>query len=189
MVAPAVKALEGSGIPVASVATGFPAGLTPLEAAARGDPLCGRRGRARDRHRHHPRPCARPRLAARSMTRSRRCAKPAGARILKAILGTGDLKTLRNVYAASMVAMLAGADFIKTSTGKEDVNATLAGEPGHDPGDPRLSRARGRRHRLQAGGRLAHRQGRARLAHPDEGRARPAVDAARPLPHRRERPS
>ena len=44
---------------------------------------------------------------------------------LKTILGTGDLKTLRNVYAASMVAMQAGADFIKTSTGKEDVNATF----------------------------------------------------------------
>jgi deoxyribose-phosphate aldolase len=44
---------------------------------------------------------------------------------LKAILGTGDLRTLRNVYKASMVAMMAGADFIKTSTGKEDVNATL----------------------------------------------------------------
>ena len=44
---------------------------------------------------------------------------------LKAILATGDLKTLRNVYRASMVAMQAGADFIKTSTGKEDVNATL----------------------------------------------------------------
>jgi len=44
---------------------------------------------------------------------------------LKAILATGDLKTLRNVYKASMVAMMAGADFIKTSTGKEEVNATL----------------------------------------------------------------
>ena len=44
---------------------------------------------------------------------------------LKAILATGDLKTLRNVYKASQVAMQAGADFIKTSTGKEDVNATL----------------------------------------------------------------
>jgi deoxyribose-phosphate aldolase len=44
---------------------------------------------------------------------------------LKAILATGDLKTLRNVYRASMVSMMAGADFIKTSTGKEDVNATL----------------------------------------------------------------
>ncbi len=45
---------------------------------------------------------------------------------LKAILATGDLNTLRNVYRASMVAMQAGADFIKTSTGKEEVNATLA---------------------------------------------------------------
>ena len=44
---------------------------------------------------------------------------------LKTILATGDLKTLRNVHRASMVAMMAGADFIKTSTGKEDVNATL----------------------------------------------------------------
>ena len=44
---------------------------------------------------------------------------------LKAILGTGDLRTLRSVYKASMVAMMAGSDFIKTSTGKEDVNATL----------------------------------------------------------------
>ena len=44
---------------------------------------------------------------------------------LKAILATGDLKTLTNVYAASMVAMQAGADFIKTSTGKEKVNANL----------------------------------------------------------------
>jgi deoxyribose-phosphate aldolase len=44
---------------------------------------------------------------------------------MKAILATGDLVTLKNVYDASMVAMQAGADFIKTSTGKEGVNATL----------------------------------------------------------------
>ena len=44
---------------------------------------------------------------------------------LKVILGTGDLMTLRNVARASLVAMMAGADFIKTSTGKESVNATL----------------------------------------------------------------
>jgi deoxyribose-phosphate aldolase len=44
---------------------------------------------------------------------------------LKAILATGDLKTLRNIHRASMVAMMAGADFIKTSTGKEEENATL----------------------------------------------------------------
>ncbi len=48
-----------------------------------------------------------------------------GAAHLKAILATGDLVSLRNVHAASMVAMQAGADFIKTSTGKEGVNATL----------------------------------------------------------------
>ncbi len=44
---------------------------------------------------------------------------------LKTILATGDLGTLRNVAKASMVCMMAGADFIKTSTGKESVNATL----------------------------------------------------------------
>jgi len=44
---------------------------------------------------------------------------------LKVILGTGDLLTLRNVAKASLVAMMAGADFIKTSTGKEAVNANL----------------------------------------------------------------
>jgi len=44
---------------------------------------------------------------------------------MKVILGTGDLLTLRNVARASLVAMMAGADFIKTSTGKEPTNATL----------------------------------------------------------------
>ncbi|MEN9628125.1 MAG: deoxyribose-phosphate aldolase, partial [Pseudomonadota bacterium] len=44
---------------------------------------------------------------------------------LKAILATGELQTLENVARASWVAMMAGADFIKTSTGKEGVNATL----------------------------------------------------------------
>ena len=81
MVGPAVRALKGSGIPVASVATGFPAGLTPLEAAAGRDPLCGRRGRARDRHRHHPRLMCSAATGGRSMTRSRRCGRPAGRRI------------------------------------------------------------------------------------------------------------
>jgi deoxyribose-phosphate aldolase len=124
MVAPAVKALAGSGIPVASVATGFPAGLTPLpqrlaeiryaveEGAAEIDIVISR---------------------AHVLTQDWRALydevkamrEAVGAAHLKAILGTGDLKTLRNVYKASMVAMQAGADFIKTSTGKEDVNATL----------------------------------------------------------------
>ena len=58
---------------------------------------------------------------------------------LKAILATGDLKTLRNVHRASMVAMMAGADFIKTSTGKEDVERHAAGEPRHDARHPRTT--------------------------------------------------
>jgi deoxyribose-phosphate aldolase len=44
---------------------------------------------------------------------------------IKTILATGELATLRNVARASLVCMMAGADFIKTSTGKETVNATL----------------------------------------------------------------
>jgi deoxyribose-phosphate aldolase len=45
---------------------------------------------------------------------------------MKTILATGDLGTLKQVYQASLVAMMAGSDFIKTSTGKESTNATLA---------------------------------------------------------------
>ena len=44
---------------------------------------------------------------------------------IKAILGVGDLETMRNVAKASLVCMMAGADFIKTSTGKESTNANL----------------------------------------------------------------
>ena len=124
MVAPAVKALAGSGIPVASVATGFPAGLTPLpqrlaeiryavdEGAAEIDIVISRAHVLTQNWQ-----------ALYDEVQAMRDA--CGAAHLKAILGTGDLKTLRNVYKASMVAMQAGADFIKTSTGKEDVNATL----------------------------------------------------------------
>ena len=51
--------------------------------------------------------------------------KAANKKHIKAILGVGDLETLRNVAKASMVCMMAGADFIKTSTGKESINANL----------------------------------------------------------------
>jgi deoxyribose-phosphate aldolase len=124
MVPHAVKALRGSGIPVASVATGFPAGLTPLtirlaeikyaveEGAEEIDIVINRALMLRqDWQALYDELCA-----------MRQACGPAH---LKAILATGELKTLRNVYKASMVAMQAGADFIKTSTGKEDVNATL----------------------------------------------------------------
>ena len=124
MVGAAVRALDGSGIPVASVATGFPAGLMPLalrlaeiryavqEGAAeidivitRAHVLSGNWSALYDEISAMREAC--------------------GDAHMKAILATGDLQTLGNVYKASMVAMQAGADFIKTSTGKEAVNATL----------------------------------------------------------------
>ena len=49
----------------------------------------------------------------------------AGIACLKTILATGELGTLKNVLKASLICMMAGADFIKTSTGKENINATL----------------------------------------------------------------
>jgi deoxyribose-phosphate aldolase len=120
----AVEALEGSGIPVAAVSAGFPAGLSPL--AQRLDEI-------------------RASVAAGAeeidivITRShvltedwralydevRTMRETCGDAHIKTILATGELGTLRNVARASVVCMMAGADFIKTSTGKEPVNATL----------------------------------------------------------------
>jgi len=124
MVPHAVKALQGSGIPVASVATAFPSGLSPMrlrleeirhavgEGAAEIDIvitrehiLSGNWGALYEEIVQFREAC--------------------GDAHLKAILATGELGTLRNVYRASLVAMMAGADFIKTSTGKETENATL----------------------------------------------------------------
>ncbi|HEX9903535.1 MAG TPA: deoxyribose-phosphate aldolase [Propylenella sp.] len=124
MVATAVEALRGSGIPVASVATGFPAGLTPLPLrleeiryavgeGAREIDIVITRAHVLDQDWQ----------ALYGEVRAMR--EACGPAHLKAILATGDLKSLRNVHKASMVAMMAGADFIKTSTGKEEVNATL----------------------------------------------------------------
>jgi deoxyribose-phosphate aldolase len=120
----ALAALEGSGVKVAAVSTGFPAGLSPLvervaeirrsvEAGAheidvvitRGHVFSGRWQALYDE------------IAAFKQT--------CGGAHMKVILGAGDLLTLRNVARASVVAMMAGADFIKTSTGKEPTNATL----------------------------------------------------------------
>jgi deoxyribose-phosphate aldolase len=124
MVATAVKALEGSGIPVASVATGFPAGLMPLPLRLEEIRYAVGEG-AREIDivitREHVLDQNWPALYDEIRAMREAC----GDAHLKTILATGDLKTLRNVYRASMIAMQAGADFIKTSTGKEDVNATL----------------------------------------------------------------
>jgi deoxyribose-phosphate aldolase len=124
MVAPAVKALRGSGIPVASVATGFPAGLTPLPQRLAEIRYAVEEGAGEiDIVIHRAQVLRQEWTALYDEVAAMR--EACGNAHMKAILATGDLKTLRNVYKASMVAMQAGADFIKTSTGKEDVNATL----------------------------------------------------------------
>jgi deoxyribose-phosphate aldolase len=124
LVPTAVEALAGSGIPVAAVSTGFPAGLSPIEqrvqeirasvAAGAGEidivitrahVLTGDWQALYDEVKRFRDAC--------------------GDSHMKAILATGELATLTNVARASVVAMQAGADFIKTSTGKEGVNATL----------------------------------------------------------------
>ncbi len=120
----AVKALKGSGIPVAAVSTAFPHGLAPLETRLmeieasvqdgakeidivieRGQVLTGDWQGLYDQVKAMREAC--------------------GDAHIKTILGTGELATLTNVAKASLVCMLAGADFIKTSTGKEKVNANL----------------------------------------------------------------
>jgi deoxyribose-phosphate aldolase len=120
----AVEALVGTGIPVAAVSTGFPAGQNPLPqkldeirasvaagaseidiVISRAHVLTGNWQALYDE------------------VRAFRAAS--GEAHMKTILATGELGTLRNVARASWVCMMAGADFIKTSTGKETVNATL----------------------------------------------------------------
>ena len=124
LVSVAVEALRGSGIPVAAVSTGFPAGqisfeqkleeiAASLQAGAteidivisRTHVLTGNWQALYDEVRAFRAAC--------------------GDAHMKTILATHELATLRNVYMASLVCMMAGADFIKTSTGKESVNATL----------------------------------------------------------------
>ncbi len=124
LVPTAVDALRGSGVPVAAVSTGFPAGLSPLEqrvaeirasvqagaqeidiVITRGHVLTGDWDALYDEVRRFRDAC--------------------GEAHMKTILGTGELATMSNVARASAVAMMAGADFIKTSTGKEAVNASL----------------------------------------------------------------
>jgi deoxyribose-phosphate aldolase len=120
----AVRALEGGGIPVAAVSTGFPAGLSPLEeriAEIHKSVQAGAQEIDVVITRAHVFGGQWQKLYDEILAFKDAC----GPAHLKVILGTGDLLTLRNVAKASMVAMMAGADFIKTSTGKETVNATL----------------------------------------------------------------
>lgn len=118
------RALEGTNIHVAAVSTGFPAGLNPFEerlAEIRRSVEAGAQEIDIVITRAHVFGAQWQRLFDEIVAFKDAC----GAAHLKVILGTGDLMTLRNVVKASLVAMMAGADFIKTSTGKETVNATL----------------------------------------------------------------
>jgi deoxyribose-phosphate aldolase len=123
-VSTAVDALQGTGIHVAAVSTAFPHGLSPLEtriAEIRASVADG----ADEIDVVIPRGLVYGAKWQDLYDEIAQFRAACGEAHLKVILGTGDLSTLRNVMLASMVAMMAGADFIKTSTGKESVNATL----------------------------------------------------------------
>lgn len=120
----ALRALEGTSIRVAAVSTGFPAGLSPLPeriAEIRRSVAAGAQEIDVVITRAHVFGGQWRALYDEVAAFKDAC----GAAHMKVILGTGDLQTLRNVARASWVALMAGADFIKTSTGKEAVNATL----------------------------------------------------------------
>ena len=120
----ALRALEGSGIRVAAVSTGFPAGLSAFDARVaeiRRSVEAGAQEIDVVITRAHVFGARWQALYDEIAAFKNAC----GPAHMKVILGAGDLLTLRNVARASVVAMMAGADFIKTSTGKETVNATL----------------------------------------------------------------
>lgn len=124
MLGTAVGALEGSSIPVAAVSAGFPHGLSPFPvrlAEIEASVASGAREIDIVVTRAHVLTADWPALYGEVCAFRDAC----GDAHLKTILATGELGTLRNVYRASLVCMMAGADFIKTSTGKEKVNAIL----------------------------------------------------------------
>ncbi len=122
-VSTAKKALEGTGVRVASVAGAFPSGQSPIEvkiaevkyAVAQGaddiDMVISRGVFLEGDYQT---------VYNEIVAIKEAC----GSAILKVILETGELQNPENIYRASEIAMQAGADFIKTSTGKIPVNAT-----------------------------------------------------------------
>ena len=120
----AVEALAGSGIPVAAVSTAFPHGLAPMEtklAEIKASVAAGAEEIDIVISRRHVMEGNWEALYDEIRAYREAC----GDAHLKTILATGELPNLRDVHRASLVCMMAGADFIKTSTGKESVNATL----------------------------------------------------------------
>jgi deoxyribose-phosphate aldolase len=123
MIKPAVEVLQGR-LPIAAVSTGFPAGLTSMETKVREIELSVAAGASEIDiviTRQHVLTGNWQALYDEMLAYRQAC----GDAHVKAILATGELVTLENVAKASWVCMMAGADFIKTSTGKEPVNATI----------------------------------------------------------------
>jgi deoxyribose-phosphate aldolase len=120
----AVSELKGSGIPVAAVSTGFPAGQISLELKLSQIQASVEAGAAEiDIVISRGKVLTGDWLGLYEEVKA--CREACGEAHLKTILATGELATLANVARASRICMMAGADFIKTSTGKESVNATL----------------------------------------------------------------
>ncbi len=124
LIAPAVEALRGTDIPVAAVSTGFPAGQNPFEQKI-GEIKASVQAGAREIDIVISRAHVLTGNWQALYDEVRAFREACGDAHLKTILATHELATLRNVGMASWVCMMAGADFIKTSTGKEPVNATL----------------------------------------------------------------
>ncbi len=181
-------ALAGSPVKVASVATAFPSGRASLavkladvaDAVAagadevdmvidRGAFLAGHYGVVLEEVRAVKEAC--------------------GPAHLKVILETGELATYDNVRRACWTAMIGGADFVKTSTGKVSPAATTPGGPG-DAGGGAGVRRRHRCHgRGQGGRRRPYHQGRHPVPRPGQRGRRRCLAGARLLPHRRLRPA
>ncbi len=124
MIPAAKAALAGTNIPIAAVSTGFPAGLSPFELRLKEIEMSVAEGASEIDiviSRRHVLSGDWQALYDEMQAFRAAC----GDAHVKAILATGELGSLRNVARASLVCMMAGADFIKTSTGKESVNATL----------------------------------------------------------------
>jgi deoxyribose-phosphate aldolase len=184
---PAVQILQGR-LPIAAVSTAFPAGLSSMETKLREIELSVAAGATEIDiviTRQHVLTGNWQALYDEMLAYRQAC----GEAHVKAILATGDLVTLENVAKASWVCMMAGADFIKTSTGKEGVNATI-------PVSLVMVRAI-REYYEQTGFRSAtsrpaaclHREVGAAVPDRDEGRAGQRMAAAAPVPHRRLQPA
>lgn len=111
-------------INVASVATGFPSGQYPLETRLAEIRWAVEKG-ANEIDIVVDRSLVINKLWVDLYQEIQKMKEACGSAHLKSILAVGELGSFDNVYKASLVAMMAGSDFIKTSTGKEAVNATI----------------------------------------------------------------